>query len=352
MTGDHRLAVSASLNGQINDAFLFVGFSNMSRRLSYETGFVNQPFTYLSGQYYQPVNDTQADEVTTLTRMVIRELYGTTMYPLNRFTRFELGARLNNIDLQETGFVRRVDFQYQIAGQYERMPTRNLASVTNVLPFAAWVTDNTLSGMMYSPLSGRRVRLQVQPSLGAWRYTDYLVDARNYTPIVFNYLTIATRVATSLASGRDEGRFPKWIGRPDFVRGYNRESLAGGGCTGLPTDNGSGCNDTETIGSRVAFGNIEARFPVIRLLNSGLPIPPIEGLVFYDAGVAWSKGQQVSWNTPANYDVSTQRSVLKSAGWGLRANLFNLAILRYDYAYPIGRPGSRGYGNFSLGLSY
>ena len=353
LLGDHRLAISGSLNGQLADAFLFVGFENLSRRLQYNLGFVNQPISYLSAQNYLPISgtDTQVQEVTELTRLVIREVYGTTLYPLNRFTRFEFGAKLDNIDQQITDYIRTVDLQYGIGSQYQRLPTQNIASATNVIPFMAWVTDNTLNGAMYSPIMGKRIRLQASPSFGSWNYVDYLIDARNYTPIVFNYLTLATRFTASVASGRDEGRFPKWIGNTNFIRGYNRDLLEGV-CTGLPTDNGAGCSQSETIGSRVAFGNVELRFPVLRLRNSSLPIPPIEGLFFYDAGVAWTKGQNVSWKAPENYDVATQRAVLRSYGFGLRANLFNLAILRYDWAIPASRPGAKGYGTFSLGVSY
>ncbi|MEO7996776.1 MAG: hypothetical protein ABI852_04985 [Gemmatimonadaceae bacterium] len=355
LLGDHRLAVSGSLNGQLADASLFVGFTNLARRLQYETGFINQPILYQSGLSYTPLNDEQTifQERLELTRLVIREAYGTMLYPLNRFTRFEFGARLDNIDQQITGYTRPIDVQNNIGGNYERLPTENLASATTIAPFVAWVTDNTLNGMMYSPLMGKRVRLQVQPAFGSWKYMDYLVDARHYYPLVFNYLTFATRFTASVATGRDEARFPKYIGRTDFIRGYNRDPInSTAQCTGLPSDNGSGCNTTETFGSRVAFANAELRFPVLRVLNSGLPIPPIEGLFFYDAGVAWTKGQQVSWNRPADYDLTAQRAVLKSYGVGLRANLFNIAILKYDYAIPIGRPGQKGFGTFGLGVSY
>lgn len=60
----------------------------------------------------------------------------------------------------------------------------------------------------------------------------------------------------------------------------------------------------------------------------------------------------MTWNAPASYNVSTQRTVLRSYGFGLRANLFNLAILRYDWAVPTSRPGAKGFGTFSLGVSY
>ncbi|MBC8087558.1 MAG: PD40 domain-containing protein [Phycisphaerae bacterium] len=353
LLNDHLLFISGSLNGAIADASLYVAFANLARRLQYITSLSTTPINYLSGQYYEPINDTQAYEVTELTRLVVRNLSLTTLYPVNRFTRFEVGARLDNIDQQVYGFSRPVDLQFGVGGDYTRLPNRNLASATNVSPSLAWVTDNTIPGQLFfSPLSGKRIRLSVAPTFGTWKYTDYLLDARRYLPILFNYITVAGRITANIATGQDAGRFPKWIGSPNNVRGYNREITTSGNCTGLPSDNGSGCSGNETIGSRVAFANLEVRFPVLRLLNSGLPIPPIEGLVFYDAGAAWNEGQKVSWNRGPNFNLETDRQFLKSYGFGLRANLFNIAIVRYDWAVPYSRPGQKGYGTFSLGLSY
>ena len=351
LLGDHRLALSGSLNGQLSDASVFVGFTNLARRLQYETGFVQQPAYILSGSSETPTTGTQAQQESDITRLVIREAYLSLLYPLNRFTRFEFGARLNNIDQQVFGYTRTVDFSLGVASDWTRLPTRNLASATTIAPFVAWVNDNSLNGYT-GPITGQRVRAQVQPNFGSWQYMDYLVDARKYVPILFNYLWLAGRFTTSIANGRDEARFPKWIGRTDFIRGFNRDNFQSSGCTGLPNDNGSSCSTTETLGSRVAFGNIELRFPVLRLANRGVPIPPIEGLFFYDAGVAWTKGQSLILSPSANYDYVKQRALLRSFGWGLRVNVFNIAILKYDYAFPQNRPGVKGFGTFSLGASY
>lgn len=345
MLGDHLLAVGGSLNGQLSDASLFLQFTNLARRLQYSAGFYTQPAYYVSGQG-RPNDYTISTEIT---RLVIRDVFLRTYYPLNRFTRFEVGARVDNIDQQ----VQRYDEIFSNYGSdIIKQPTRNLASITTFAPSLAWVTDNTLGGNMGTPLSGRRIRAQFEPNFGSWQYQDYTVDSRRYFPIVFNYLTLATRFTTSIALGRDEARLPKWIGRTDFIRGYNRDPVSTMGCSGLPSDNGTGCNGTETIGSRVAFANAELRFPLLRFMNSSLPIPLVDGLFFYDAGVAWSKVQTVSWDRPANYDVATQRAVLKSWGVGARINVFGIAILRYDWAIPLSRPGEKGFGTFSLGVGY
>ena len=85
---------------------------------------------------------------------------------------------------------------------------------------------------------------------------------RSYIPILFNYITFATRFTTSMAVGRDELRFQ--VDRPSIScgvqpRGYRVRQLHG-----LPADDGSSCNAEELIGSRVAFANAELRFPIIR----------------------------------------------------------------------------------------
>ncbi|MEP6780174.1 MAG: hypothetical protein ABJC26_09815, partial [Gemmatimonadaceae bacterium] len=243
LLGDHRIALSGSLNGSLADASVYAAFTNLSHRLQYETGFIEQPAYFLSNYDVKPTSGNQAIESYDYTRLVIRELFGTTFYPLNRFTRFELGLRLDNIDEQLLSISRFVDYGANAATGFERAPTQNIGSFTSFAPFLAYVNDNSLSGYT-GPIAGQRVRLQLQPSLGSWQYIDYLVDARKYVPIVFNYLWLAGRFTTSIASGRDESRFPKWVGRSDYIRGYNRDSFSGVGCSGLPSDNNSACNST------------------------------------------------------------------------------------------------------------
>jgi outer membrane protein assembly factor BamA len=94
---------------------------------------------------------------------------------------------------------------------------------------------------------------------------------------------------------------------------------------------------------------------VIRRLELGfLPfgLPPLDGLFFYDMGLAWSHGQQVYASRPAEVNLSTQRYPLRSYGVGLRLNLFNSAILRWDYAIPLDQPGHKGIWTWSLWPSF
>ena len=114
------------------------------------------------------------------------------------------------------------------------------------------------------------------------------------------------------------------------------------------------CNNAQLAGSRVAVFNAELRFPIIRRFDVGssFGLPPLDGLIFYDAGLAWSKGQTPHLgNAPANNDPNVNRYPLASWGAGLRVNLFNLAILRWDYARPLSTDRKPNW-TFSLGASY
>ncbi len=353
LLGDNRLALSGSLNGQLSDAQVFAGYTSLGHRLQYATGVTQQPMYLLNNATETPTGDVDNQFIQSqeIVRLVLREAFLSGIYPLNRFQRFELGARFDNIDQQVFPIYRTVDYTYGVASGFQRGQTRNLASANTITPTLAYVTDNTLFGYT-GPISGTRARFEVAPSFGTWKWTEYLVDMRHYTPVLFNYVTVATRVVGSMGIGRDAYRFPKWLGRPDFIRGFNREADQIY-CSGLPTDGASQCSANETIGSSVAFGNAELRFPIVRRLsNNGIGLPPLDGLFFYDAGVAWSAGQQVTATQPANYDFTKQRALLQSYGVGFRLNLFNIAILRWDYAIPINRPGSKPFGQFYFGASY
>jgi outer membrane protein assembly factor BamA len=231
---------------------------------------------------------------------------------------------------------------------------KNASSLNYVEPFVAYVSDNTLSGYT-GPIMGRRYRFEVQPSIGSYRWVEYLADYRRYQPIIFNFITVAVRGMSSLSVGRDETVFPKYIGYPQFVRGYDREEVFTNGCGGLLGGGGRNCRATELLGSRVALANAELRFPLIRRFELGLlpiALPPLDGLLFYDAGVAWSRGQSVEFDRERAGDDPTKRVPVTSYGAGLRLNLFGFAVVRWDYAIPISRPERKGFWSWSIGPSF
>jgi WD40 repeat protein len=352
LLGNHQIALSASVYGQLRDASVFAAYGNLSHRWQYTVGAYQQPvFLPQSGGKLTYNEDGSQTYSLLYTRYVMRNAFFTTQYPLNRFTRFEAGAQFNSIGRSLIAITQDCYFNGCTSAQISDVasaPAYNFFS-----PSIAYVSDNTLFGYT-APVIGRRYRFQISPSVGNLRWVEYLADYRRYDPIIFNTITIATRLLGSASIGRDENAFLKYVGRPEYVRGYDNANFSGYECTSY-IGAGASCNTEQLVGSRVVVANAEIRFPLIRRFDLGtLPIglPPIEGLFFYDAGVAWTAGQKVSLSKPDNYDFTLQRYPLRSYGVGLRVNLFNLAILKWDYAKPLDQPGRKANWTFSLGPSF
>jgi len=184
--------------------------------------------------------------------------------------------------------------------------------------------------------------------VGQFKWIGLLGDYRRYDAILFSYLTIATRLTANLSYGRDADSLQKYLGYSDLIRGYDDQSFAitNANC---PADvvNAQRCN--RLLGSKVAFANVELRFPIVRGGLAGvIPLPPIEGAFFYDAGTTWFNGQKVEFRRDSQDNPANVRSLLTSYGFGLRINLFNYVILRWDYAIPQDSPGRHGFWQFSL----
>jgi hypothetical protein len=366
LLGNQQLAISAAVNGQISDAQVFAGYTNLAKRLQYTTG-VSQIPIYFLGSNPQVVNGDQASQSFVvedrIQRQTWRDAFWRALYPFNRFTRLELGGRLTNV----SNSIIPIQTLYQggIPVDQRLLGSRRLGSSTMFAPSFAFVRDNALFGYT-APIMGQRLRFQVEPQFGSWSWVDYLLDYRRYDPILFNWITVSTRAFATVTAGRDEHQWVKYIGRPDFIRGYNREPYAQA-CSAPPVgstnrDIEAACGAAQLFGSRLALVNAEVRFPLIRRFDLGvLPIalPPIDALVFYDAGLAWTgnaapgqQAQSISLKRPANYDLFTQRFPLRSYGYGIRFNLFGFAILRWDYAWPLDSPNRKPFGTWFFGPSF
>jgi WD40 repeat protein len=353
MLGNNRLAFSGEVNGRVSESRIFLGYTNLSGRTQFSSGLSQMPYYFLAVDSLFPGADLDEQiEHQEIATYIQRQVFGVASYPLNRFTRIEIGAGFNNVDRNRWFFQRRltksVVEQFQKPDSIKRDPTLNYVDAQ-----LAYVSDNTLFGYT-GPILGRRYRFQVSPVLGSFNWVEYLADYRRYDPIIFNYLTVATRFYASVSIGPNESAFPKYIARPDFVRGYDRNNSFYASCP-VYGANSSNCSAVQLLGSRVAVANVELRFPVVRSFELGLlpmMLPPLDGLLFYDAGVAWSRGQQLLASRPEQYDQTAQRYPLRSYGFGLRLNFFNYAVVRWDYAVPLDQPGRKGFWTWSLWPSF
>ena len=103
-------------------------------------------------------------------------------------------------------------------------------------------------------------------------------------------------------------------------------------------------------GNRFFLSNIEFRFPFIRYMQTGLPLPiflsNIAGAAFMDMGIAWDRDEPIKLYSPTpttdgsialfnkapNGFIRTQ-DLLATIGLGLRINL-GFFLLRIDFAWP------------------
>jgi hypothetical protein len=356
MLGNHKLAIAGEVNGRIAESQMYLGYTSVGRRLQHTSGFSQLPYYFLSGDSLLPADPATPNvnvEKQEITTYVARTFFGTTSYPMNRFTRFELGAGFNNISRQRL-FIWRKVINLSSATAFQVDSVRRDSPLNYGEAHLAYVSDNTLFGYT-GPIYGRRYRFQVSPVVGGLNWIEYLADYRRYDAIIFSYLTLATRAYANLSIGPDETQFMKYIARPDFVRGYDRNNLLFLSCP-LIGASSVNCSATQLLGSRSAVVNAELRFPLVRRFELGLlpiALPPLDGLFFFDAGMAWTGEHTLYGRRPSNYDANQQRYPLRSYGFGLRLNLFNYAILRWDYAVPLDQPGGRrGFWTWSLWPSF
>lgn len=353
LVGDKRLVLAGGINGRISEAQVYVEYASLGRRRPFVLGLQHQPYFFLADFRQDNVGGGQFIQRQVISRYIQRTAFASGLYPLNRFTRFEYGASFTNLDRANMFISQGVDLNRGFSTGFFIDSIRGIGPLNYVSPYAAFVSDNSLFGST-GGIYGRRYRFMVEQITGNVGWTQYSMDYRRYDAILFNFLTLATRMAANVSIGPDENEFPKYIGRPDFIRGYDREFYGGAGC-GASMADPTQCGAAQLLGSRVAYANVELRFPLIRRFVLGiLPIalPPVDGLVFYDFGMAWSGGQSVSFTRPDNYDFATQRYPLRSYGAGIRLNLFNFALIRWDYAVPRDGSINRGYWIWTLGQSF
>ena len=181
----------------------------------------------------------------------------------------------------------------------------------------AFVNDTAVLGPT-SPILGGRSRLEVASTFGELSATRLLVDYRRYVMPVRPY-TLAVRglhLGQYGPDADDPRLLPTFLGSRQFLRGYGWGSVR---CN----PNGSGACEgyDELLGSRLLVGNVELRAPVLGVVEREIrygPVP-LEGFVFADAGLVWSRTAEFS-------AARSSRRLVRSFGVGARASLFGLPI--------------------------
>ena len=347
MLGNHTLGTSVMLTSRFEEIGGTVFYLNRKNRWNW--GLVGEQAPYVTGAFAQGF--TTIDGNTRFIEQALRITQINTaasaivQYPFSRAQRLEFA-----------GGVRRIGFDQEIETRIFSPTTGELLDqTTEDLPrpdalglgeaSAALVYDTSVFGAT-GPILGQRYRFEYTQMAGSLLYSGVLADYRRYF-LPARPFTIAVRglhYGRYGRDGEDERLSPLFIGYPGLVRGYEAPSFDSDEC--VPNGTSDCPSFDRLLGSRMAVGSAELRFPLLGLFSrkSYYGAFPIEMALFGDAGTAWTKDQRPRLVGGLN----GERDWVRSAGVALRVNALGFAVLELDYVRPFDRPGQGWMWQFNL----
>jgi Tol biopolymer transport system component len=347
MLAHHTIYGVAQAQGRL-DEFGFQA-AYLYRPNRWDFGVAAQRIPYISAGRAQGFDEQAGlfrDQLVTF-RTFDWQLTGLAQLPRSRSQRIEFSAGVRriarDIRIQEnvTPARRLPNGQIEATGQTDYQErTEDAPNFHLVQGTAALVFDNAVFGYT-SPVAGQRYRFEAAPTLGDFRFVSALADYRRYLWV--RPFTLAARglhYGRYGLGGQDENALgPVFLGQPSLVRGYEYGWLAdrcvaalrGGAQAAEP------CLVLDQLfGSRIGVANAEFRFPLISgaVVGTGMGLPPVEGFVFGDAGVAWTAGTSPVFETGVPTNLG-ERGILASTGVGARINVFGYMIVEIDYVRPL-----------------
>jgi hypothetical protein len=268
--------------------------------------------------------------------------FGVSLYasrPFNTFKRLEGGVSWLNINrefLEEF-----IDFT---TGEIFTFPGRKIRVLMGSI---SYVTDTALWGWTGPNNGGRsEYNLTFSPKYdndNGLGFVTFRTDIRKYIKFGKEY-NLVYRLAGGISEGSNPQRF--FLGGLD--NWLNRKFRDGRIRIDRPEDIYFSSFETplrgtayyEQAGNRFALMNLEFRFPMIRYLILGWPLPlglqNVRGALFADAGAAWEGklGEFENFHAfkPSSGFLPGLDDLLVGYGFGSRANL-GFLLLRFDVAW-------------------
>ncbi len=301
MLGNQYLLLSGYLRTDFDQSEILVQYANLGHR--WQWGLAGFQYRDDILVYSSP---TRGNVESTVFRGVGGQLY----YPFNRFRRLEFQLDFRNENVHTSVWTTVGDSLGSAQIVEERVGNFYYST-----PGLALVHDNS-SYSGFTPVSGGRWRVEGSKAFGDLDYTLAILDWRRYLN-VHRRGALALRFIGASSWGRDLRLL--YIGGPETFRGTDFGGLAG---------------------TRIAFANVEARFP----LFAGTEL--VRGVVFFDAATSWYENQSYA-----------DQRVQTAFGFGVRAYVG--LPLRFDAALPLSTDPSNPFSQrkewktfFAIGFDY
>ena len=93
LLGNRQLITAAAINGRVDEAQVYLDYVSLSQRLSWSAGYQQQPYYFLGNASQSTLANSQYQLSEEIDTYIFRSAFFTSIYPKNRFQRFELGCR-------------------------------------------------------------------------------------------------------------------------------------------------------------------------------------------------------------------------------------------------------------------
>jgi WD40 repeat protein len=358
--GRNQIYAGAAINGEVYDFGGQVVYINQQGRWNFGGGISHIPYQFanynvvasnrtINGKTV-PVTDERYDII----RIFQDQASLFTSYPLSKSARVEVGGGVSRYYYR----VDRYSTIYDTSGNvidYKKSHISNadynadpLNGGTLLKPFTVYnastslVGDNSFFGVA-SPLNGFRYRIQGEYDFGTYQFFAPTIDLRKYVRVA--PVTFAARLYGYGRFGNSDGLYPLYVGYPFLIRGYEAQTFYNG--SGKPSN---GFTIDQLSGTRTAVANFEVRLPFtgpekLSVVKSKFFFSELN--LFFDAGLAWSSGNQVKFQMAPDrigtnalgdgiYNTN-QRVPALSTGLSLRVNVFGYFVLEPYLALPLNR---------------
>ncbi|WP_317193089.1 DPP IV N-terminal domain-containing protein [Pedobacter segetis] len=367
-----QIFAAANVNGEIYDFGAQIAYVNQQSRWNWGGAISHIPYqfgTYGIEQTSLPAQGGGTipayNQYYDIIRVFEESAQGFTSYPFSKIIRAEFGAGVSHYSYR----VDRYSTYYQDLGGgfvgspfYQDRKKISLAEYNQnngfgyqLTPYSilqlntALVGDNSFQGVA-SPLNGYRYRIGIEQNFGTFQYTAPTIDLRKY--VRAKPVTFAGRLYGygRLGNTNNQQLYPLFIGYPYLIRGYEANSFYKNNGGSGTSSNGFDIN--QLIGNRIAVANFEVRLPFTG--PKKLSVIPSKFLfselnLFFDAGLAWDKGDVIKLNQkgpdqigtagPTNTPVyaTNVKVPALSAGISTRVNVFGYFVLEPYLAFPFNR---------------